>query len=233
MTLRIVVTGANRGLGLELVRAHRARGDEVWAGCRRPDQADALRTLTNHVLEVDVSSEPSIDGFAADLGEAPIDVLYNNAGIDARAFGVADDRRDALTLSGEHFLGEMRVNALGPLLVTRAVVERLRAAPAARIVNVSSQVGSMLVAQTIGRDVGYTSSKAALNMVTIKLAGLFRDDGVVVIALHPGFLRTDMNPGRGDMEAAEAAESIVALVDRLTLEDSGTFRRWDGTVHPW
>ena len=127
----------------------------------------------------------------------------------------------------------MRVNALGPLLVTRAVVERLRAAPAARIVNVSSQVGSMLVAQTIGRDVGYTSSKAALNMVTVKLAGLLRDDGVVVIALHPGLLRTDMNPGRGDMEAAEAAESIVALVDRLTLEDSGTFRRWDGTVHPW
>ena len=111
-----------------------------------------------------------------------------------------DDERDVLQLSGEHFLGEMRVNALGPMLLVRAVLDRLRAASRPRIVNISSQVGSMEIGRTVGRDVGYTSSKAALNMITLKLASRLREDGIVAISLHPGFLRTDMNPGRGDME---------------------------------
>jgi len=205
----------------------------VWAGCRRPAQATDLRGLTDRVLELDTGSERSIAAFASAIGDAPIDVLYNNAGLDARAFGVPDDERDVLQLSGEHFLGEMRVNALGPMLVVRALLGGLRAATLPRIVNVSSQVGSMEVGRTVGRDVGYTASKAALNMITLKLASRLRDDGIVAISLHPGFLRTDMNPGQGDMDATEAATAIADLVGRLTLEQSGSFLRWDGTAHPW
>jgi NAD(P)-dependent dehydrogenase (short-subunit alcohol dehydrogenase family) len=146
---------------------------------------------------------------------------------------VPDGERDVLQLSGEHFLEEMRINALGPLLLTRATLDRLRATPRPRIVNVTSQVGSMEVAKVTGRDIGYTSSKAALNMITVKLAMRLRDEGVIAIALHPGFLRTDMGGAGADLDPAEAAALIVALIDGLSLEQSGQFLRWNGTLHPW
>ncbi len=233
MTERVVITGANRGLGLELARQHSERGDEVWAGCRRPDDAAELRDLTAHVEQVDMASEESIERFADALGPAPIDVLYNNAGIDARSLGVDDGARDVLQLSGEHFLDEMRVNAVGPMLLARALLDRLTASDNPRIVNVTSQVGSMEVAHNIGRDIGYVSSKAALNMISVRQSVHLRDAGIVVIALHPGHLKTDMGGERADLTTADGATGILALVDGLTMADSGTFRRWDGTVHPW
>ncbi len=233
MTERIVITGANRGLGLELTRQHTARGDEVWAGCRRPDEASELLALTPHVLPVDMATEASIAAFAEALGPAPIDVLYNNAGIDARALGVDDGARDVLQISGDDFLEVMRVNAAGPMLLTRAVVDRLGASARPRVVNVSSQAGSMEVAHTLGRDVSYTASKAALNMISVRQSVHLRDAGITVVCIHPGFLKTDMGGSRADMPVEEGAAGIVAMVDGLTLDDSGTFRRWDGSVHPW
>jgi NAD(P)-dependent dehydrogenase (short-subunit alcohol dehydrogenase family) len=233
MTERVVITGANRGLGLELARTYAAAGAEVWAGCRRPAEATALREVTDHVHVLDLGSTESIDAFAAALGDAPIDVLVNNGGVDARNFGVPDGERDVLQLSGDHFLEEMRINALGPLLLTRATLDRLRGTSRPRIVNVTSQVGSMEIAKITGRDIGYTASKAALNMITVKLAMRLRDEGVIAIALHPGFLRTDMGGAGADLDPAEAAAMIVALIDGLSLEQSGQFLRWNGTVHPW
>jgi NAD(P)-dependent dehydrogenase (short-subunit alcohol dehydrogenase family) len=91
----------------------------------------------------------------------------------------------------------------------------------------------MEVGARIGRDLGYSVSKAALNMVTVKLAMRLRDEGIVAIALHPGHLKTDMGGASAAMEPSDAAAAIVALVDGLTLDDTGSFRRWDGTVHPW
>ena len=233
MTERVVVTGANRGLGLELTRQHAARGDEVWAGCRRPDEATELRALTPYVLPLDVASEASISAFAEALATTSIDVLYNNAGIDARALGVVDGARDVLQISGDHFLEVMRVNAVGPMVLTRAVLDRLSASARPRVVNVSSQAGSMEVAHTLGRDVTYTASKAALNMISVRQSVHLRDAAIIVVCIHPGFLKTDMGGSRADMRVEEGAAGIVAMVDRLTLDDSGTFRRWDGSVHPW
>jgi NAD(P)-dependent dehydrogenase (short-subunit alcohol dehydrogenase family) len=234
VTERVVITGANRGLGLELARCHTARGDEVWAGCRRPDEADELRGLTEHVLPLDVGSEESIAQFGTAVGDAPLDALYNNAGIDARVLGIPDGERDVLQLGAEQFLDEIRVNALGPMLVARAFVESLRKADRPRIVNVSSMVGSMEVAANVGRDVGYVTSKAALNIITVKLAGRLRDDGVIAIALHPEILLTALGTPRGPHEdPGLAAGEIVALVDSLTPAQSGSFLRRDGSVHPW
>jgi len=230
---RVVITGANRGLGLELVRAYAAAGAEVWGGCRRPAEAADLAAITPHVEALDLGSAASIDAFAAALGDAPIDVLVNNGGVDARNFGVPDGERDVLQLSGEHFMDELRINALGPLLLTRAVLERLLATSRPRVVNVSSQVGSMVIGAGMGRDIGYTSSKAALNMITVKLAMRLKGQGLIAICLHPGFLRTDMGGAGADLDPADAAASIMGVVDGLTLEQSGAFLRWDGTVHPW
>jgi len=234
MTARVVITGANRGLGLELARRYADRGDEVWAGCRRPDEAAELGELTDHVIELDIASPTSIESFADRFGDASLDVLINNAGVDARALGVPDEERDVLNLSAQDFLDEFRVNALGPMLLTRALLVSLRKADGARIVNVSSTVGSMEVAATVGRDVGYVVSKAALNMITVKLAGRLSDDGIIAVALHPGLLRTPLGTPRGDLEdPAPAAAEIVALIDSLTPAQSGSFLHRDGTVHPW
>ena len=230
---RVVITGANRGLGLELARIYASRGDDVWAGCRHPKDAIELRGLTTHVHEVDVASEKSILRFADALGPEPIDILYNNAGIDARALGVDDDARDVLQLSADHFLAVMRVNAVGPMLLVRALLDRLKASENPRIVNISSQAGSMEVAHTLGRDVGYTSSKAALNMISVRQSVHLREAGIIVVAVHPGFLKTDMGGERASLPTNEGARGVIDLVDGLTDADSGTFRQWDGAVHPW
>jgi NAD(P)-dependent dehydrogenase (short-subunit alcohol dehydrogenase family) len=119
------------------------------------------------------------------------------------------------------------------MLLARGLLPALRRSGRPRIVNVSSQVGSMVVGSHIGRDVGYGASKAALNMVTIKLASRLRDDGVIAVALHPGYLRTSMGGANADLDPADAAEQITDLIDELTMEQSGTFLRWDGSEHPW
>jgi NAD(P)-dependent dehydrogenase (short-subunit alcohol dehydrogenase family) len=233
MSERVVVTGANRGLGLELTRVWTDRGYDVVAGCRRPADAAELAETGATVLEVDTGDASSIAAFAASIGDAPVDILVNNAGVDARAFGVAGDRRDALQVDGEVVLDVMRINVVGPMLVTRSLVPNLRAAGGARLIDVSSQVGSMEVGRNVGRDVAYTASKAALNMVMLKFAGLLEADGVITIALHPGHLRTAMGGPNAPLEPSEAAARIVDTIDGLTPDQNGSFLRWDGTVHPW
>lgn len=230
----IVITGANRGLGLELAKVYTARGMTVIGGCRTPDAATELHALTPHVHSVDIGDERSIANFVAAIGDVTVDVLVNNAGLTAEGLGAAADVRDVLALSPEHFIGQMRINALGPMLLARGLLPALRRSSRPRIVNVSSQVGSMVVGSSIGRDVGYGASKAALNMITIKLASRLRDEGVIAVALHPGFLRTAMGGGAGgDLDPAEAADQIADLIDGLTIEQSGHFLRWDGSEHPW
>jgi NAD(P)-dependent dehydrogenase (short-subunit alcohol dehydrogenase family) len=229
----VVVTGANRGLGLELARAFADRGDTVIAGCRDPDSATELRSLAHAVHPLDIGDQRAIDAFVAAVGEQAVDVLVNNAGIDARNLGAADDERDVLVQSPEHLLGQVSVNAVGPLLLVRGLLPNLRRATTPRIVNITSQIGSMEVSRTAGRDVGYAVSKAALNMITVKLASRLRGEGIVAVMLHPGYLRTAMGGPAAMMDADDAARQIADLVDRLTIDDSGSFLRWDGSVHPW
>ncbi len=233
MSQTIVLTGANRGLGLELARAFAERGDTVVAGCRTPSAATELQAVTQHVHAVDMGDEASIAAFAGAVGDRPVDVLINNAGIDARNLGAADGERDVLLQPYDHFIGQLTVNTWGPLALVRCLLPNLCAAANGRVVNVSSQVGSMEVGATMGRDLGYSVSKAALNMVTVKLAMRLRGEGVTAIALHPGYLKTDMGGANAAMEPGEAAAAIAALVDALSIDDTGSFKRWDGTTHPW
>jgi NAD(P)-dependent dehydrogenase (short-subunit alcohol dehydrogenase family) len=237
MSNTVVITGANRGLGLELARSYADRGDVVIAGCRSPDAAISLAAITHHVHAVDMGDENSINSFideiADDVSGGPVDILINNAGLDARSFGAGNSERDVLTQAADHFMGQIRVNTLGPMLLSRGLLPHLRLSDRPRIVNVSSQVGSMEVGRQIGSDVGYSTSKAALNMVTIKLANAVRDDGIIAMMIHPGHLRTDMGGVNAAMATTDAVPQILDLVDGLTMDDTGTFRRWDGTIHPW
>jgi len=228
----VVITGANRGLGLALAQRYSSTGAHVIGGCRRPDDAHALRQSGAEIHALDTSSDESIVSFAAAIGDRPVDVLINNAGIDARAVGADDDARGALDVTAEQFLAVISVNLVGPMRLVQCLVGNLRAAHGT-VANISSQVGSMEVAQRIGRDVSYNSSKAALNMLTIKQSQAFRADGVIVVCMHPGWVRSDMGGKGADIEPAESASGIARTLDKLTIDDTGSFLRWDGSVHPW
>jgi NAD(P)-dependent dehydrogenase (short-subunit alcohol dehydrogenase family) len=236
MAKNVVITGANRGLGLELVRCYQAAGALVHAGCRRPAAAMELSELAPaSIAALDVTEPASVVAFGAAVAAecGSIDLLINNAGLNATAFGADRELVGPFDIDPEHFMGEIRANAVGPMLVTRALLEPLRANGGAIVLNVSSQLGAMSFGARAGNDIGYNASKAALNMVSVRSADLLTDDGVAVVAMHPGWLRTDMGGAQAALDPAETAEAILATVGRLGPEDSGTFIRWDGTVHEW
>jgi len=228
----VVVTGANRGLGLALVQQYRKRGAEVIGACRNPAAASELEDSGAEVQELDTGNSESIAAFATAVGDRPVHVLFNNAGIDARAVGAGESERGALDLTEEQFRAVLDVNTLGPWLMVKALADNLTAAGGV-IVNVSSQVGSIEVAQNIGRDISYTTSKAALNMITVKESQIFRPLGVTVISLHPGWVRSDMGGPSATLDPDVAAASIADVVDSLTLDNTGSFFQWDGSIHPW
>ena len=228
----VVITGANRGLGLALAQHYAGIGANVVGGCRSPAAAGALQSTGAEVQCLDTSSEESMKAFAATIGDRPVDLLYNNAGIDAKAVGADDGARGALDITTEQFLAVINVNVVGPLRLVQLLANNLRAGPG-KVANISSQVGSFEVAKRIGRDVSYTASKAALNMVTLKQSQVLRADGVAVVCLHPGWVRSDMGGPSATLDPTEAAAGIASVLDAVTIDDTGSFFRWDGSIHPW
>lgn len=228
----VVITGANRGLGLALAQHYGGSDAQVIAGCRRPADASELAGTGAEVHPLDMSAEQSIASFAAAIGDRPVDVLVNNAGIDAREMGADDGARGALVVTRDQFIGVVNVNVVGPLQLVQLMAPNLRAAKG-KVANISSQVGSFEVAKRIGRDVAYASSKTALNMLTLKQAQAFHDDGVVVICVHPGWVRTSMGGPSADVDPVDAAAGVARVIDAATLDDSGSFFRFDGSIHPW
>jgi NAD(P)-dependent dehydrogenase (short-subunit alcohol dehydrogenase family) len=224
----VVITGGKSGLGLELAQAYLAAGHQVVVGCR-----NAAAAPVGEAHELDMADDASIVAFAAAVGDRPVNVLINNAGIDARAVGAADGQREVMTISSEAFHAVLQVNTIAPMLLTRALAPNLRTSGDAKVVNISSQVGAMVIGQKMGRDISYAASKAALNMVSIKLGQALKADGVTVVAMHPGYLRTSMGGPGADLDPADAAAAIVATVAALTLDQTCSFIRWDGSEHPW
>lgn len=229
--MQVLISGANRGLGLGFVRALLARGDRVIACCRHPGRATALNGLTGeypghlHVLPLDVAKASSIRELAHEipLVAESIDVLINNAGVlvGGERFGALDP--DALATS-------FRVNAMGPLLVTEALAERL--ADGARVANVSSVMGS--IGQTGEfRSPSYALAKAAQNMATVQLAHALKPRGIAVAALHPGWVRTEMGGEKATVAVEDAVAGLLGVIDRLSIADSGHFLDWRGQALPW
>ena len=233
---RVVITGANRGLGLELARQCLARGDALWAGCRSPGAAADLRALgAARILPLDVSRAESIVRFGEAVASETdaLDLLVNNAGVNATAFGADRERTGVLHLDPAHFRAQMEVNAVGPMLVTRALLPLLEGSARACVINVSSQLGSLALGARMHRDIGYNASKAALNMITTALAGTLGPRGVVAVAIHPGWVRTDMGGSEAPLTAEASASAMLTTIDGLAAADNGRFLNWDGTPHPW
>lgn len=229
----VLVTGANRGLGLEFARQWLAEGACVFAGCRRPDRADALAQLAGdpdhelHVLSLDVTDQASVDAAVAEVREtAPcLDVLVNNAGVSPHGEEFSNVQADAM-------LGVMHVNAVAPLIVAQRCHALLRQSPHPRIVNISSSMGS-LAKKDYGRHYSYSASKAALNMLTRAAAADLRNDGIVVVALHPGWVQTDLGGSQATLSPRESVAGLLQVIAALTPEKSGHFLTWNGDEQPW
>jgi NAD(P)-dependent dehydrogenase (short-subunit alcohol dehydrogenase family) len=233
---RILITGANRGIGLEIVRQYaNLDTNHIFATCRQPDAAADLQALAaDHVgritiLPLDVTDPSSIGAAAAAVADQVdgLDLLINNAGINPPGETQTFDAIDA-----DQLLFVLQVNAAGPLLVAQAFAELLRAGVRPVIVNVSSQMGSLQRGMSSGY-YGYRSSKAALNMITRCMAADLRSAGVLVVTVHPGWVQTDMGGSNATLTPVESAQGLIALFDGLTTADTGGFFNWDGSPHPW
>ncbi|QOW22302.1 SDR family oxidoreductase [Novilysobacter avium] len=220
----VLITGANRGIGLALTRQYSARGDKVIAACRQ--SSDALeKTGVQVEAGVDVTDDAALTGLAQRLGDTRLDVLVLNAGIMTReAFG------EIQTDGWEDMRRQFEVNAMGPLRVAQALSGHL--AEDAKIGIITSRMGSMADNGSGGR-YGYRASKAAVNAIGKSLAVDMESRGVAVFLLHPGFVATDMVGGKGEVSPEHAAAQLVERLDKLTLGETGTFWHANGTELPW
>ncbi len=217
---RFLITGANRGIGLELSRQLTARGDEVIALCRRP--SEELVALGVEVFDgVDVTDPTALGAVSDGLGTTPIDVLVNNAGI------FTHESFDDLDFA--QIRANFEVNALGALRVTSVFHEHLRRG--SKVILITSRMGS-IGDNGSGSYYGYRMSKAALNMAGVNLAHDLRRDGIAVAILHPGMVATSMT-GHSGIPVEESANGLIARIDELQLEDSGGFWHADGQRLPW
>lgn len=220
----ILVTGANRGIGLALTRLYRSRGDEVIAVCRRSG-AELEATGARIEAGIDVADAAAVATLGQRLGDARIDVLLLNAGIFTHEkLGELDDAAFAAIVR------QFEVNTLGPLRVTQALLGHLN--EGARIGIVTSRMGSV-ADNGSGGYYGYRASKAAVNAVGKSLAVDLAPRGIAVALLHPGFVSTDMVGGKGDISPEESARGLAARMDALTLENSGGFWHSNGSPLPW
>ena len=225
-----VITGANRGIGLELARQCIQRGDKVFAGCREPDEAPNLEALEPHsILPIDVGDEVSVLSFSEAI-EEPVSLLINNAGTSITNLGFSRDEVGVMNAPVGLTLDLIRINGLSAATVTRSLSERLESG--SKVANITSQIGSMVVGSKFN-DLPYAASKAVMNMVTVQLAAQFEASGIAVVAFHPGWVRTDMGGSSADISVEESAQGILSALETLQLEQSGAFLRWDGSIHPW
>jgi NAD(P)-dependent dehydrogenase (short-subunit alcohol dehydrogenase family) len=221
MSKIVLITGANRGIGLELVRYYAARNDRPIGVCRHA--TEALREAAHRVIDdVDVASDAGLERLKEKTADMDIDVLINNAGI------LRFETLDALHIDG--IREQFEVNALGPLRVTHTLLEKM--GEGSKVACITSRMGS-IADNTSGSRYGYRMSKAALNMAAVSLAHDLKPQGIAVGIVHPGFVQTDMVGGNGDITPDVAAERIAARIEELNLQNTGTFWHANGEVLPW
>lgn len=218
----IVITGANRGIGLELAKQYQARRDHVIAAVREAS-AELSGADIETIEGVDVTDDASVERLAAALEGRDIDVLINNAGILLARETIED-------LNWDGIRQQFEVNTLGPMRVTRALLPHLK--DGGKIAIVSSRVGSIADNTTGGR-YGYRISKTAVNMAGVCLAHDLRDRGIAVVLLHPGYVRTGLTGMSGDIDADESARGLIARIDETNMERTGTFWHANGSELPW
>ncbi|MEZ4302281.1 MAG: SDR family oxidoreductase [Polyangiaceae bacterium] len=229
--MQFLITGANRGIGLELTRQLLARGEHVIAAARDPGASAELNRLAEgadgrlRVVQCDVASDSSARGLAEQVGETAIDVIVNNAGI----MGEMESLEKMDLASALHTID---VNAFGPLRVSRALLPNVRRGKKKCLVHITSGMGS-ISDNTSGGAYGYRMSKAALNMASKSMAVDLAKEGILSVVVNPGWVKTDMGGERAPLPVQDSASHIIALIDRLELKDSGAFFNHTGEHLAW
>lgn len=231
MKSTILVTGANRGLGLELVRQYASDGWAVHACCRNPARADELNELAQSnpgicVHELDVTDEMQIKNLSIELGNTPIDILFNNAGVYGQSdavFGNTDKQK---------WLDCFSINTIAPMKMMEAFVNHVASSQIKLIATMSSKMGSMEDNGSGGSYV-YRSSKAAVNAIMKSASIDLQPMGIKVAILHPGWVLTDMGGPNAEISVAESVSSLLRNLEKVTMINTGSFWEIDGSVIPW
>jgi len=230
--MNILITGANRGIGLEMVKYARQQGWRVFACCRNPHNAENLfniAKLSNGQISVhiaDMLELATIQALSYELRNDPIDILINNAGV------YGSDKNRFGTVDVDSWLQTFQVNCVAPLKIVEAFAEQLFMGKRKLVACMSSKMGST-TDNSSGNSYIYRSSKAALNAVVKSLSIDLKEHGIISVALHPGWVKTEMGGPDAEITARESVESIFSHLMLLTIEDSGRFIDIDGSDIPW
>jgi NAD(P)-dependent dehydrogenase (short-subunit alcohol dehydrogenase family) len=227
----VVITGANRGIGLALARLYAQRGDTVFACCRSPSEANELHALAkNHavtVLALDVGDDASVAALAEALAAVPVDTLINNAGVN----GGPLDEQTATRMDFAAWADAFNVNSIGPVRVLHALLPALTRSTRPKVMSVTSQLGAISLDLAVAY--GYSASKAALNKFMRLAAADLAREGIAVGLVHPGWVKTDMGGPGAQITPEESAAGIANVIDGLSLDNAGGFWKWNGKQHDW
>ncbi len=229
--MNVLVTGANRGLGLEFVRQYAQEGATVFACCRDPENAKELRKICDaaggraslHAL--DVASPRSVAALAESLGNKPIDILINNAGV----YGPEKQSADEMDFDG--WAKAFAINSMAPLRVAQAFHRNLKTGREKKLITITSAMGSMTLHS--GGSFAYRASKAAVNNVMHGLAQAWKADGIVVALIHPGWVKTDMGGKNANLAPRDSVAGMRRVIAGLAPADSGKFVDYLGKELPW
>ena len=225
----ILVTGANKGVGLEITRLLANRGDKVIACCRQPATAKALSEIEGDVdiREVAVGEDESVKQLSSALKDLSINVLINNAG----TMGPEAKKQTALEMDFQGWADAFNINSMGPVRMMQALLPNLRLAENPKVMTVSSQMGALSLDMTAAH--AYCASKAAVNKF-MRLASIdLKPQGIAIGLVHPGWVRTDMGGAKAHLSPEESARGCVAVTDALNIENTGGFWKWNGDTHDW
>ena len=219
-----IITGANRGLGHALAEAFVGAGWRVHACARHPERCDRLKSMGVDMHRLDVTDALQVASLSRSLAGEPVDLLLNNAGTGQPWTGLEDEALD-------DWQKVFAVNVVAPLRLARQFVGHLERSERKLVVNISSRMGS--IAGTSGGGYLYRASKAALNMVSRTLAEDLKPSGITVVAVHPGWVKTEIGGPDAPTAPAEAAGHLLSLIQRLNRDQNGRFLNYDGQEIPW
>jgi NAD(P)-dependent dehydrogenase (short-subunit alcohol dehydrogenase family) len=227
----VLITGANRGIGLALTKIYAQRGDTVYACCRAPNKAEQLQSLSKthavKIFELAVDEDKSVAALSSKLTDATIDTLINNAGI----IGKSGERQTATSMNFSTWAEMFNVNSMGPVRVMQALLPQLKRSKQAKVMNMTSTLGA--ISQDNPIYYGYCASKAALNKFMRMAAIELKQEGIAIALVHPGWVQTDMGGAGASITPVASATGIVKVIDKLTLDNAGSFWQWDGELHDW
>ncbi|MEH6567805.1 MAG: SDR family oxidoreductase [Halioglobus sp.] len=221
----VLITGANRGIGLELASQYKSRGFQVIGTARKPEQATELQALGVRVEALDVTDSNSVKALASRLDGIALDILINNAGIAGYSAGSFQE------FDFDQVMPSFEVNSLGPMRVTQALYKNLASGSGKKVVQISSIMGSVELNR--GGSYGYRASKSALNILNKSLAIELGPDGFVCVVLHPGWVRTRMGGESAQLTTQESVTGMVSVIEQLKPASNGRFYDYQGKELPW